>query len=209
MRRYGLPAAVISNGSGLSPARADEMAVIGGLRFLSINLSTLDSERYASDRGQDHLGIVVQNVDYMGHFRIARQMEIVVLGQGNSQHRADYQEIRNRYENSNFEVKFYEVMNRGGIVPLGLKPSTPHRRLCGCEQTGSRPLQWMHITPLGKCVLCCQDYHSRYVVGDLTTQTVDEILSGPAMAQLRRWVYGVEEAPEDFICRGCIYARSE
>jgi hypothetical protein len=26
------------------------------------------------------------------------------------------------------------------------------------------------------------------------------------MALLRRWVYGVEEAPDDFICRQCIYA---
>jgi hypothetical protein len=26
------------------------------------------------------------------------------------------------------------------------------------------------------------------------------------MALLRKWVYGVEEAPADFICRDCIYA---
>jgi hypothetical protein len=26
------------------------------------------------------------------------------------------------------------------------------------------------------------------------------------MALLRRWVYGMEEAPPDFMCRNCIYA---
>ena len=28
----------------------------------------------------------------------------------------------------------------------------------------------------------------------------------PEMARLRRWVYGLEEAPQDFICRGCTFA---
>ena len=27
------------------------------------------------------------------------------------------------------------------------------------------------------------------------------------VAKLRRWVYGIEEAPADFICRNCIFAR--
>ena len=26
------------------------------------------------------------------------------------------------------------------------------------------------------------------------------------MSLLRRWVYGMEEAPADFLCRDCIYA---
>ena len=56
------------------------------------------------------------------------------------------------------------------------------------------------------CVLCCEDYDEKYVVGDLTTSSVAEVLRGPEIARLRRWSYGLEEAPEDFICRKCIYA---
>ena len=26
------------------------------------------------------------------------------------------------------------------------------------------------------------------------------------MSLMRRWVYGMEEAPDDFLCRNCIYA---
>ena len=37
---------------------------------------------------------------------------------------------------------------------------------------------------------------------------VAEVLEGPEIAKMRRWVYGLEDAPEDFICRGCIYART-
>jgi hypothetical protein len=43
-------------------------------------------------------------------------------------------------------------------------------------------------------------------VGDLTRESVHQVLTGPAMARLRRWVYGLEKAPADFICRGCTFA---
>ncbi|HEX2464118.1 MAG TPA: SPASM domain-containing protein, partial [Thermoanaerobaculia bacterium] len=70
----------------------------------------------------------------------------------------------------------------------------------------SRPVQWVHITPKGECVLCCQDYHDQYVVGDLGEESLRSILTGPRMSLMRRWVYGLEEAPADFLCRNCIYA---
>jgi radical SAM protein with 4Fe4S-binding SPASM domain len=203
---YGLPPAVLTNGTGLTPRRVDAILAMGGLKYLSINISTLDRERYKKDRGGDHLAVVMRNLDHMKDLRLAPQMEIVVLGTGDSAHRGDFEEISQRFGDSLFEVKYYEVMDRAGIVPLGAKPPALHQRLCGCEQTGSRPVQWVHITPHGKCVLCCQDYHDRYVVGDLNHQSLDEILEGPEMAKMRRWVYGMEEAPEDFICRSCIYA---
>ena len=28
-------------------------------------------------------------------------------------------------------------------------------------------------------------------------------------SRLRRWVYGMDEEPDDFICRGCIYALTD
>ena len=206
LKDHGLPPAVLTNGSGLTPARVDAIREMGGLRYLSVNLSTLDAARYARDRGADHLRVVLRNLDYLRDRRIAPEMVIAVLGTGDAAHRRDHQEIADRFRGSCFEVQFYEVMDRAGNLPLGLRPTGPPRRLAGCEQTGSRPLQWIHITPHGKCVLCCQDYHDQYVVGDLHEQTIDEVLAGPEMSRLRRQVYGLEDAPADFICRKCIYA---
>lgn len=99
-------------------------------------------------------------------------------------------------------------MDRAGYLPLGIKPVRPHAHLRGCENMGSRPVQHLHITPYGHCLLCCEDYDERYVVGDLTVETVAEVLSGPRLAQLRRWIYGQEEAPDDFLCRRCVFART-
>lgn len=206
LKRYGLPPAVLTNASGLTPARVDAILELGGLKYLSVNLSTLDRERYTADRRGDHLVQVLKNLDYVKDRPLAETMEIAVLGQADDVHRRDYEEIRDRFAGTRFAVKYYQVMDRAGHVQIGMRPPAPVEKLRGCEQTGSRPVQWVHITPQGQCVLCCQDYHHEHVVGDLHEESLRAILSGPRMALLRRWVYGMEEAPPDFICRNCIYA---
>jgi hypothetical protein len=206
IRAAGLPPAVLTNGTGLTPGRVDALVGLGGLRFLSINLSTLDRERYRKERGGDHLELVLRHLDYAKDRPVAEQMDMVVLGTGNEAHKRDFEEISRRFEGSRFAVKYFEVMDRAGYLQIGLKPAAPNQRLCGCENVGSRPLQHIHITPQGRCVLCCEDYDAKYVVGDLTRESVHEVLTGPAMSLMRRWAYGIEEAPGDFICRGCTFA---
>jgi len=202
-----LPVAVLSNASGLTAAKVDALAESGPLRFLCINLSTLDRERYARDRGEDHLGIVLRNLDYMKDVPVASEMKIVVLGTGDATHDADSDAIRARFAGSRFAVEKHVVMDRAGWLDVGLKPPERKEQLRGCDNVGSRPLQHLHITPAGKCVLCCEDYDERYVVGDLTKSTIAEVLAGDEVATLRKWVYGIEEAPADFICRNCVFAR--
>lgn len=206
LRDAGLPPAVLTNGTGLTPRRIDEIVELGGLRFLSINLSTLDRDRYREERGGDHLEMVLRHLDYAKDKPLAEQMDMVVLGTGDEKHRRDFAAISARFAGSRFVVKSFEVMDRAGYLQIGLKPALPNQRLCGCDNVGSRPLQHLHITPRGQCVLCCEDYDEKYVVGDLTRESVQEVLTGPALAMMRRWAYGIEPAPRDFICRNCTFA---
>jgi hypothetical protein len=206
IRAAGLPPAVLTNGTGLTPQRIDALIEMGGLRYLSINLSTLDRERYRKERGGDHLEMVLRYLDYAKDKPVAEQMDMIVLGTGDENHQRDFAEISQRFAGSRFQMKSYEVMDRAGYLQIGLKPALPNQRLCGCDNIGSRPLQHLHITPRGQCVLCCEDYDAKYVVGDLTRESVRDVLTGPALARMRRWAYGVEEAPRDFICRGCSFA---
>jgi len=204
----GLPVAVLSNGSGLTPAKADALIEHGPLRYLCINLSTLDRDRYKHDRGEDHLGVVLKNLDYIKDKRVAEQMNMVVLGTGDEVHDRDFAEISERFRGTRFDVQRHVVMDRAGWLEVGLKPMQRNARLGGCDNVGSRPLQHLHITPRGQCVLCCEDYDENYVVGDLNSSSIAEVLAGEELARMRRWVYGLEEAPDDFICRGCIFART-
>lgn len=203
----GLPVAVLSNASGFTPAKTDAILAMGSLRYLCINLSTLDRDRYIQDRGADHLAAVMRNLDYMKTTPIAQDMKIVVLGTGNATHDEDFAAIREHFAGSRFTVEQHVVMDRAGWLDVGLKTADRMRPLRGCDNVGSRPIQHLHITPHGKCVLCCEDYDEKYVVGDLTQNTIAEVLEGEEIAKLRRWIYGVEEAPEDFMCRDCVFAR--
>jgi pyruvate-formate lyase-activating enzyme len=204
----GLPVAVLSNGSAFTPAKTDALIAHSPLRYLCVNLSTIDRERYVADRGADHLAAVLRNLDYMKDKPVAEQMNMVVLGTGNDVHQRDFEQIRDYFAGSRFDVQHHVVMDRAGWLDVGTKPPERIARLGGCDNVGSRPLQHLHITPRGKCVLCCEDYDENYLVGDLTTHSIAEVLEGPDLAKMRRWVYGLEEAPEDFMCRGCVFARS-
>jgi len=202
-----LPVAVLSNGSGLTPAKVDGLMKAGRLRFLCINLSTMDDERYARDRGEDHLRIVTRNLDYAKDLPVADEMRIIVLGSGDDEHRANFEAVRDRYAGSRFDVQQHLTVDRGfWHLEVGRKAMQRVGRLAGCELIGSRPLQHLHITATGNCILCCQDYDENYVVGNLHRQSVREVLASEEMAKMRRWAYGVEDSPDDFICRSCTFA---
>jgi len=202
-----LPVAVLSNATGLTPAKVDALLAAGTLRYLCINLSTMDAEEYKRDRGADHLATVLRNLDYLRDKPLAQQMRIIVLGKGDEAHRSNLERTRERFAGGRFEIESFLTIDRGAWhLDVGDKVMEPIRNLGGCELLGSRPIQHLHITPAGKCILCCQDYDENYIVGDLNAETIAGVLAGEEMAKMRRWIYGVDEAPDDFICRTCAFA---
>jgi MoaA/NifB/PqqE/SkfB family radical SAM enzyme len=201
----GLPVSLLTNASHLDPERADRIARAGQFRYVGINLPTLDPERYLRMHGTRDLSRVLDNIDAIHASELAEETAIVVLGDNDGAHRADVKAIRARFEPLGWEVKPFRIRSRpasGTFVP----EPPPVRELRGCELMGSRPFEHLHVTATGKAVLCCQDYYEKLVVGDLKTQSVAEILGGDRMALLRRWTYGVESAPDDFLCRRCEFA---
>lgn len=206
LKKYELPVVVNTNATGLTPDRVDKILQMGGLETISVNLSTMDQKRYAKDRAHDHLKVVIRNMDYIKDKEIAKVMDLAVLGKGDDLHKNDYKEISTYFAGSQFNVKYFEIMDRAGYLTVGNKPTERNGNLCGCENLGSRPLQHLHITPYGKCVLCCEDYDETYVVGDLTKQTVSEVLTSPEVEKIRRMIYGLEDSPDNFICNKCVFA---
>ncbi len=209
IRERRLPPAVLSNASGFTPAKVDAVIELGGLFYLGINISTTDRERYKADRGKDHLPRVLEHLEYMKDKPVAETMALVVLGHNDDAHHRETEELSRRFAGSNFVVRPFDIMDRAGWLDIGVGPPKPHCRLRGCDNLGSRPLEHIHITAAGRVVFCCEDYDEVHTVGDLATQSVDEVLGGDEMAKLRRWAYGVEEAPDDFICRNCLFALAD
>ena len=204
----GLPVSLLTNASHLSADRAARLEAAGRFRYVGINLPTLDPERYERLHGTRDLDRVLANVDALAARALAEESAIVVLGEEDDAHRRDVQAIRSRFEPRGWKVRPFKIRSRpasGTFVP---EPPAK-KKLKGCEQMGSRPFEHLHVTATAKAVLCCQDYYEKLTVGDLKTQTVAEIMGGETMARLRRWTYGVEEAPDDFLCRRCEFALGE
>jgi radical SAM protein with 4Fe4S-binding SPASM domain len=111
-------------------------------------------------------------------------------------------DVENLFSNfPNVRVLCFPSDDRAGaqqsLVSVTDKTHTP--RLSGCD----RILRYMHFRYDGEVYLCCQDYDQRVVVGNIRLQSPAEIMSSERARQLRRQIYGMEEAPFDFICRSC------
>jgi Radical SAM superfamily/Iron-sulfur cluster-binding domain len=203
-----LAVSLLTNASGLTPEVARAISSIGRFRYLGVNLPTLDVERYRASHGTKDLPRVLANIDALDGLDIAEERAIVVLGDGGEIQKADEEAIAARYGAAGWEIKSFEVRSRAGQIPMG--QIVPYKKkLRGCELMGSRPFEHLHVNADAKAVLCCQDYYENWTVGDLAVQTVAEVLGGDTLARMRRWAYGVEEAPEDFICRRCEFALGE
>jgi pyruvate-formate lyase-activating enzyme len=204
----GLPVSILTNASHFDPERAGRLQTHGRFRYIGINLPTLDPQRYQKLHGTRDLARVLANVEAMRARDLAQETAIVVLGEEDEAHRRDIAEIRAKFEPLGWEIKPFRIRSRpssGTFIPEPPAKKT----LRGCELMGSRPFEHLHITATGKAVLCCQDYSERLTVGDLRRETVAQILGGETMARLRRWTYGVEEAPPDYLCRRCEFALGE
>jgi len=203
-----LPVSILTNASHFTPELAQRLEREGRFRYIGINLPTLDPERYETMHGTRDLARVLANIDGMRAPSLSEESAIVVLGHEDEAHRRDTEAIRQRFEPKGWEVRPFKIRSRpasGTFVP-----EPPAKKILrGCELMGSRPFEHLHVTATAKAVLCCQDYYERLTVGDLKSQSVAELLGGDAMARLRRWTYGVEEAPEDFLCRRCEFAIGE
>ena len=189
--------------------RATGSRSAGRFRYIGINLPTLDPERYQKLHGTRDLARVLANIDAMRAAR-SRGGDRDRRARGTRTRRTGATSRRSgaRFEPRGWEVKPFRIRSRpasGTFVP----EPPPKKKLRGCELMGSRPFEHLHVTATAKAVLCCQDYYEKLIVGDLKTQTVAEVLGGDTMARLRRWTYGVEEAPADFLCRRCEFALGE
>ncbi len=197
--------ALLTNASRLTPEKTDAIRALGTLRYLGVNLPTLEAARYREMHGTTDLPAVLRNVDYVLGHPLAEENAIVVLGYDDERHARDVEEITAAYAGHPWAVRKFRVQNRAGLVDAPVTPVSK-RKLAGCDLVGSRPLQHLQVVASGKVTFCCQDYYEHHVVGDLRTQSVREALASPELARLRRWAYGAEEAPADFICRGCEFA---
>ncbi|MEP7085558.1 MAG: radical SAM protein, partial [Betaproteobacteria bacterium] len=165
----------------------------------NINLPTADPERYRTLHGKDHYRRVEANIGRLREAGFAVRINI----QDNSLvNRADMQSVMARFGGS-IPIDTIESTSRGNLVEAVIRPYVKREDavLAGCLQ--DRPTAYVHVGVAGEVFLCCQDYFKKDRMGDLTQQSLREILASPATRKYLEYIYGGRESPPDFICKRC------
>ncbi len=206
-RLHGSGIKVAINSNGTVPLKNVRPALPAGSIFLlTFNLHTADREKYRRERGRDHFDVVARNINDFANSGVALKTRIAVLGDMSETHAEERRKVADYFRDLNIDIEMYEIMDRAGNMIADVSGRVNRDILWGCEQTGSRPLEHIHILPDGRCVLCCEDYYERHVVGNLTSQSIHEVMSGAELASFRKTIYGFDRPSDDFMCRHCEFS---
>ncbi|MEU8678103.1 radical SAM protein [Streptomyces sp. NPDC048560] len=197
LRENGMKLSLFSNVSALTPAKIKAIGDASVLYDLIVNLPSLDPAEFRTLTGARTFHTSLANLD--AAIDAGWPVKIAVNGVGADVHR-NVEAIKKRYEHRGVIVYATQASDRAGELAnefaQNLNITGP---LTGC----SWPLNHAYFSVTGDLFICCNDYHQREVFGNIRDGSLHDIMTSPAAVQLRRRVFGVQEAPDDYICRGC------
>jgi len=206
LHRYHYKVQLNTNGSGLTPNLLHKL-LDTGLKDFCINLSSTNQDYYQLTRKSQDLENILTHLHYL--LKIKEQplvVQILILGNLDKQHAENIQNIMQAFSYSNAQLIVCPAVDFAGLPNYTKLQIKPYELLEGCF--AKRDLEWLHFTPSGQAILCCQDYQENYIVGNILQESAQQLYSNKQFAQFRRWISGEEIAPKNFICRTCVFAIS-
>lgn len=178
-REKGLKTLTITNGSLLD----ENMRLKALLWFDTIRISmyAMTKSTYESiHRGLD-FDVVTKNIDRLVAVRNVNKLntQIHMYFLLMSENQNELRQWLGKYENLADAVSAWKPHNWGDGRYYRLV--TPDKRTCNRPAIGPLQVQWD-----GKVVPCCFDYDSQTILGDLNTQTIEEVLKSDKYNDLRR-----------------------
>ncbi|WP_210750450.1 radical SAM/SPASM domain-containing protein [Nocardia gamkensis] len=198
LSRYGMKLSLSSNASALTAAKTRQLIDSGVMHHLVVNLPSLHEAEFASLTAASTYQQSLRNLDEA----ISAEkfpITIAVNGVGESVSRR-FGELAARYEPRGVEVVATQTCDRAGALDNEYHQDIKvDGRLRGC----SWPLNHAYFSVAGDMFICCNDYYQRETFGNIRDGSVHEIMTSAEAVRLRRRVFGVEDAPDDYICRTC------
>jgi len=155
------------------------------VRLLNICLDGATAETAEKVRVQLELGQIEANIQRLMALRRERGL--------------DYPQVRvgmivipqNRHEVDAFLAKWRGVVDYVGLGGVSNRAGSLSSELLvgggqGRVQACVLPFRELNVYSDGKAVLCCDDWNEEYVVGDLNTQSLEEIWRGEALTRARQ-----------------------
>jgi len=197
LQAHRLPLWLFTNATGLTEKKIETLKQSGMLGRLVVNLPALQEEDFRALTQSKTLSIALRNLDVA--IASGLRAEIVVNGTGEDlTHRVN--ELRQRYESPEVSVKPIFTADRAGALTGRYNQAV---RIEGPLRGCAWPVNHAYFSVTGDMFICCNDYYQREKFGNIRSGSVHEIMTSPAAVNLRRRVFGVSDAPADYVCRRC------
>lgn len=198
LRDHDMKLVFFTNGSALTEAKLRLLTESGVLLQLTVNMPSLDEAEFRALTGSSTYAATLRNLEAaarLGGF----PLKISVNGVGPALER-NLARLRARFEPLGVEVFTPPMADRAGVLENEYYEDVHVTgRLRGCNW----PVNHASFSVAGDLFLCANDYYQREVFGHIRDGSLHEIMTGPAAKRLRRRIFGVEDAPADFLCRAC------
>lgn len=197
LRQCRLRLALFTNASHLTEGKIDVLKRSGVLCRLAINMPALsESEFRALTQSRTHARSV-RHIDLA--IEAGLPVEIVVNGSG--ENFSDHvTALRERYAMRGIPVRASLISDRAGTLAGVYNQAV---RIDGPLRGCGWPVNHAHFSVTGDMFICCNDYYQREKFGNIRSGSVHEIMTGSAAVLARRRVFGVVNAPDDYLCRSC------
>jgi hypothetical protein len=198
LRDHDMKLVLFTNGSALTEAKLRLLKESGVLYQLTVNLPSLDESEFRSLTASATYAATLRNVETAARLGCF-PLKLSVNGIGPALER-NLEQLRARFEPLGIEVFTPPMADRAGVLDNEYYEDIHVTgRLRGCNW----PVNHAYFSVAGDLFLCANDYYQREIFGHVRDGSLHEIMTSPAAKRLRRRIFGVEEAPDDFICRTC------
>ena len=200
LSRRGLKLILFTNGSGLNPSYLEKLKashVINRIYFTIPSIEEREFKQYVGDTAD-----LVHSVDII-RLAVKLGFDVRLSIQGLSEDRQRRRkEVCQYFDLPLTQAAEWETYDRAGSVPRqnsGQHTCIESRCLVGCPHILTR----LYISVDGDILLCDQDFFKNNCLGNIQTGQLQDILSGQTARKYKRWIFGMEYAPNDWICRRC------
>jgi MoaA/NifB/PqqE/SkfB family radical SAM enzyme len=198
LRKYNMKLALYTNGSALIPKKIDALRKAEVVYTIIVNFPSLDKDEFSALTQSKAYDQCIKNIEYLSKSKLP--IKIAVNGKGENSYKRT-KKLRDKYAFLGIDVFQTNTCDRAGTLnstPYGQKIYIDSK-LSGC----CWPVNHPHFAVNGDIFLCCNDYYQTERFGNIKNGSLHEIMTTDEAVDVRRKVFGVIDAPENFVCRRC------
>ncbi len=191
--KQGLSITLFTNGSKLSLEIIDELVKFKNSLYIVINFPESDADSYRLTTQSNQFSKIVSQI-----FEAMKKLPLKIVV--NNQRKDTTESIKKLFPNA--LVQYWETDSRAGNLEIS-NYITTNKHSSGLLNGCSLAARFINISFDGNVFLCAQDFYKTNVFGNIHNQSLKSILKGDIAQQFRKWIFGAESPPNDFICRQC------